>query len=238
MGLTMNRSALVFLILLFALPATAIEVDTVLTDGDSINMQAITPNSAGEGLILPQPATCTGTPTKGTVCYGDTNDELCVYDGAAWDCQPVTAQPARLKAEAAYYGATITNYAVNSCIVRKGASAYSCPGAYNNHAANPLDAQVRLKAFTCSFWKTAWDSTDSVTFCPAENDGSSVPCIGSATITVNNSTANGSVQRVVMDDLTTKTSDYSLLVKVTANDDSTAGSETLDTFCEMEYELP
>ncbi len=67
--------------------AAAIESDTVLQDGDSIKATAIEPSAAGEGIQLPGPL-CTGTADTGTICYKPATDEVCVYDGAAWDCHP------------------------------------------------------------------------------------------------------------------------------------------------------
>jgi hypothetical protein len=58
---------------------------------DSLDFSGVNANAVGEGLILPQTTTCTGTTDTGAVCYGTTSDELCVYDGAAYDCVPVSA---------------------------------------------------------------------------------------------------------------------------------------------------
>lgn len=63
--------------------------DLAFADGDSLNLTAITLSATGEGLIVTSPADCnalTGL-TAGTVCYDTTDDAICVYDGAAMDCQ-------------------------------------------------------------------------------------------------------------------------------------------------------
>lgn len=63
-----------------------------LADGDELNLSAITPDSADEGLILPQKATCDGAVNQaGNICYQTGDDALCVFDGSAWDCQVLGA---------------------------------------------------------------------------------------------------------------------------------------------------
>ena len=66
----------------------------VASDGDELDFSAVNPNSAAEGIMLPQTTTCTGTPDTGAICYGTTLDEMCVYDGAGWDCVALSSNAA------------------------------------------------------------------------------------------------------------------------------------------------
>lgn len=345
---------LILALLLLAATAHAYELDTIATEGDSINFSAVNPNSTGEGIILPQSTTLSGTPVVGSIGYGTTNDELCVFDGAVWDCQPADGQatgitctdcvayseiqnisatsrllgritagagdteeltgtqattlldvftsalkglvPASsggttnfLRADGAWAapsgGSSITfqddantsftnstvkfpqhglyltngsggdanktlvrtskfatvyinNISINvmssNCMTRQGVGA-NC----NLHSivgqGDPVTSQVRLRGFACSVDKINWDSTDSITLCPVESDATTAACVGTGTITVNNSTADPSTQRIDMNDLTTLSSNFTLLAKLSASDDTTAGTETFHATCEIEY---
>jgi hypothetical protein len=69
-------------------------VFNTLADGELLDLSAINMSATGEGLRLPQTTTCTAALAAGdigAICYGTTSDDLCVWDGTAWDCQVLGA---------------------------------------------------------------------------------------------------------------------------------------------------
>lgn len=61
---------------------------------DMLDLSAIDANAAAEGLILPQTTACAGSgQASGSICYGTTSDEICVWDGSAWDCALLRTPP-------------------------------------------------------------------------------------------------------------------------------------------------
>jgi hypothetical protein len=73
------------------------------SDLDHLDFSSVIPNVAGEGISLPQTADCTtpsGTPNTGAICYGTTNDELCVWSGTEYDCQVLGVTDTNLLDEA------------------------------------------------------------------------------------------------------------------------------------------
>jgi hypothetical protein len=87
------------------------------TDGDHLDFSSVNPNSAGEGITLPQTTTCGGSGlSTGAICYGTTNDEICVWDGSAWDCSTLGASGSTVNSMMGFSGAAIT--------VAKGVTTY------------------------------------------------------------------------------------------------------------------
>lgn len=106
--------------------------EVIATDGDRLDFDQVDPNSADEGILLPQQAgACVGAGQEGQICWDSTNDNLYIGDGTS----PVQMNAAAPSTEvrSMYWGAgaisasTGCTTAAESAIVTSGPLTFTIP---------------------------------------------------------------------------------------------------------------